>query len=309
MDSLKRKFKELHLKRIPTGDPNCPPAVCHAKRLRRAIIDLMDGSDMNSPLREDNGDDDESTSKSSSSGGDEFPPGDIHFDDNVGEDENTDDANGGGGIRPASRVSGTAAATCPASRASLTDADAQSSSRPSGTAAGSDEPIRGEGEDVPVLARGAQRPPSGARRSRGKSSLSLSVSQCSATHLTPISMPRNRNCQREDLPEGPGHHLGNVVAMMMMTHASDRDERQEEREERRQEFHLQIEMQHQQMQAQQNMMTMIMITMMGWRASIPAGGGIVDQSSGQNTRQHNEGEGNSSRDEGVGNSSDEHNGD
>jgi hypothetical protein len=51
--------------------------------------------------------------------------------------------------------------------------------------------------------------------------------------------------------------------MMMMTHASDRDERQEEREERRQEFHLQIEMQHQQMQAQQNMMTMIMMTMMG----------------------------------------------
>ena len=42
VDSLKRKFKELHLKRIPTGDPNCPPAVCRAKRLRRAIINLMD---------------------------------------------------------------------------------------------------------------------------------------------------------------------------------------------------------------------------------------------------------------------------
>ncbi len=86
---------------------------------------------------------------------------------------------------------------------------------------------------------------------------------------------------------------------MMMTHASDRDERQEEREERHQEFRLQIKMQCQQMQAQQNMMTMIMMTMMGWSASISAGGGIVDWSSGQSTCQRNEGEGNSS---------DEHNG-
>jgi hypothetical protein len=63
VDSLKRKFKELHIKRIPTRDPNCPPAVHCAKRLRRAIIDLMDGSDFISPLREDNGDDGESHSK------------------------------------------------------------------------------------------------------------------------------------------------------------------------------------------------------------------------------------------------------
>ncbi len=27
VDSLKRKFKELHNKKIPTGDPLCPPAV------------------------------------------------------------------------------------------------------------------------------------------------------------------------------------------------------------------------------------------------------------------------------------------
>jgi hypothetical protein len=124
VDSLKRKFKELHLKRIPTGDPNCPPAVRHAKRLRRAIINLMDGSNLKSLLWEDNGDDVKLTSKSSSNGGDEFPPEDIHFDDNVGKDENTDDVNGGGGVCPASRVSGTAAVACPASRASVTDANA-----------------------------------------------------------------------------------------------------------------------------------------------------------------------------------------
>jgi hypothetical protein len=33
MDSLKRKFKELHNKKNPTGDPLCLPAVRRAKRL------------------------------------------------------------------------------------------------------------------------------------------------------------------------------------------------------------------------------------------------------------------------------------
>jgi len=49
VDGLKRKFKELHIERIPTGDPRCPPAVCRAKQLRNAIIELMDGLDLNSP--------------------------------------------------------------------------------------------------------------------------------------------------------------------------------------------------------------------------------------------------------------------
>ena len=49
VDGLKRKFKELHIKRIPTRDPHCPHAVRCAKQLRNAIIKLMDGSDLNSP--------------------------------------------------------------------------------------------------------------------------------------------------------------------------------------------------------------------------------------------------------------------
>ena len=48
VDSLKRKFKELHIiKKIPTGDPLCLPAVCRAKHLRYLIIDKMDASDLN----------------------------------------------------------------------------------------------------------------------------------------------------------------------------------------------------------------------------------------------------------------------
>jgi hypothetical protein len=47
IDSLKRKFKELHNKKVHTGDPLCPPAVCRAKRLKYLIIDKMDVSDLN----------------------------------------------------------------------------------------------------------------------------------------------------------------------------------------------------------------------------------------------------------------------
>ena len=47
IDSLKRKFKELHNKKVPTGDPLCPPAIRRAKRLKYSIIDKMDASDLN----------------------------------------------------------------------------------------------------------------------------------------------------------------------------------------------------------------------------------------------------------------------
>ncbi len=48
VDSLKMKFKELHNKKNPTGDPLCPPADCWAKRLRVEISSRLDASDLNS---------------------------------------------------------------------------------------------------------------------------------------------------------------------------------------------------------------------------------------------------------------------
>ncbi len=54
MDSLKRKFKELHNKKIPTGDPLCPTAVCRVKRLRIKIINRLDASDLNLEEGEEN---------------------------------------------------------------------------------------------------------------------------------------------------------------------------------------------------------------------------------------------------------------
>ena len=95
----------------------------------------------------------------------------------------------------------------------------------------------------------------GRRGSREVSSSSGSAPnrrRTASVYNTPISRPRNR--QRENSPDGNENRIGSIMAMMMMSQASDRDERREEREERRQEFRLQIEMQRQQMQQQQNMM-------------------------------------------------------
>ncbi len=55
-DSLKWKFKDLHNKRIPTGDPKFPPAVVWAKRLRQEIVEKMDGTDLNSKAGDGLGD-------------------------------------------------------------------------------------------------------------------------------------------------------------------------------------------------------------------------------------------------------------
>ncbi len=54
MGSLKRKFKELHNKRIPTGDPLCLPAVCRVEHLRKEMIDRLDASNLNLEEGEDN---------------------------------------------------------------------------------------------------------------------------------------------------------------------------------------------------------------------------------------------------------------
>ena len=115
--------------------------------------------------------------------------------------------------------------------------------------------------------------------------------------MTPISRPRNQ--QRENLPEGSGNQVGNVMAMMIRSQAQDRDEWQEGREERHQEFCVQIKMQHQQMQNQQNMMAMIMVTMMGRNASgsVPNDGvvNMLDTFAANNsTEQNNDGEGSNS---------------
>jgi hypothetical protein len=57
-ESLRRKFQEL-AKNNPTGDPNCPPHVCHAKRIYQLIIKATDGSDGESGDDDDVGDDDD----------------------------------------------------------------------------------------------------------------------------------------------------------------------------------------------------------------------------------------------------------
>ncbi len=89
MNSLKPKFKELHSKRVPTGDPLCPPAVCHANQLKKAIIDKIDGSYRNSEKGDGGkdtissphcGSEDEESPRSSDGDDGMFEGGDVEFD-------------------------------------------------------------------------------------------------------------------------------------------------------------------------------------------------------------------------------------
>jgi hypothetical protein len=41
---LKHKFQELACMKVRTGDPNCPPHVCNAKRIYYKIVLATDGS-------------------------------------------------------------------------------------------------------------------------------------------------------------------------------------------------------------------------------------------------------------------------
>ncbi len=250
VDGLKRKFKELHIKRIPTGDPHCPPAVHRAKQLRNAIIELMDESDLNSPARGTRTDFIGMGGESGESSG----GSDDDADNREYKDTGVEDA-------------------------------------PTKTIDGSDAPT---GEQAPRL------PPTVASRGRrGSTAISSTATssnnrRSTLTHNTPILRPRNQ--QRENSPEDPGDRVGNVMAMMMMSQAQDRDKRLEEREERCQEFRLQVEMQRQQMQNQQNMMAMIMMSLMGRNASgsVPNDGVMNMFAGSSSTEQRNDGEGSSS---------------
>ena len=60
VDNLKRKFSSLYNNKKPTGDPNCPPEVSHAKRWWKIIqseILFLDGKQViNNPLNDSKGD-------------------------------------------------------------------------------------------------------------------------------------------------------------------------------------------------------------------------------------------------------------
>jgi hypothetical protein len=87
---------------------------------------------------------------------------------------------------------------------------------------------------------------------QSSSSASFATGCRPATHMTPLSRPRTQ--QRGNSPDSSGDRIGNIMVMMMMNQASERDNRRQEREERCKEFCLSLEMQHQQMQQQQQQM-------------------------------------------------------
>jgi hypothetical protein len=78
------------------------------------------------------------------------------------------------------------------------------------------------------------------------------------THLS-----RLQTCQRGNSPDSSGDRIGNIMAIMMINQASDRDKQRQEQEERCKEFCLSLELQRQQMQQQQNVMKILLINAVG----------------------------------------------
>ncbi len=207
VDSLKRKFKELHNKKNPTRDPLCPPAVRRAKRLRVEIICCLDASDLNSEEGED-----------SLEGGDAAPAnlgGDREDNEvGVGLEEDEDDFS--------TAVVGEDTSTEVGVGEGGDDApNAQPSLRASVSS--------GVGSvAVPLLPLRDRRAATVVRANSTTSGWQSSSSASSATghrpaiHMTPLSRPWTQ--QQGNSPDSSGDRIGNIMAMMMINQASDRDE-------------------------------------------------------------------------------------
>ena len=93
-ESLKRKFQQLARKKIPTGDPNCPPYVRDAKRIYYKIVQATDGSTGGSEVDEDFGETGETEAERN-----DDEPGDE--DDDIDFSHNDDDDDDIGLLNPA----------------------------------------------------------------------------------------------------------------------------------------------------------------------------------------------------------------
>jgi hypothetical protein len=232
LDSLKRKFKELHNKKNPTGDPLCPPAVRRAKRLRVEIINRLDASDLmrivwkrvTRRLQIWGGDCKDNEVEDGLEEEDKFSTAVVGEDIGtvVGRDEGVDDA----------------AAARPSSRASVSSG--------SGSVAVPSLPPQNRQLSQSVESQRAATVVQTNSSTSGRQSSSSAPSATGRhplTHMTPLSQPQTQ--QQGNSPYSPGDRIGNIMAMMMMNQASDRDKQQQEQEERRKEFCLQMELQRQ----------------------------------------------------------------
>ncbi len=129
----------------------------------------------------------------------------------------------------------------------------------------------------------------------GRQSASSATGRRPATHMTPFSWPQTQ--QQGNILASSGERIGNIMAMMMMNQASDRDKQQQELEERRKEFCLSLEMQHQQMQQQQqqmqqqqNVMTVLLMNMVGMTNHQQQQVGFGNNSTTDNQQQQNLGD-------------------
>ena len=73
--SIRRKFSQLHNKKIPTGDPRCPPLVKEAKRIVYEIKQQAEAEEFESSDDDgEAGEEDESEEENEAGGGEEEEP-------------------------------------------------------------------------------------------------------------------------------------------------------------------------------------------------------------------------------------------
>ncbi len=120
--------------------------------------------------------------------------------------------------------------------------------------------------------------------------LSSSATGCRPpTNMIPLARPQTQQ-QGNGPPDFPGNRICIIMVMMMMNQASDRDTQWHKREERHKEFCRQIELHCQQMQQQQNVMTILLMNAVGMTNPQQQQLGFSNISTTNNQQQHNEGD-------------------
>jgi hypothetical protein len=258
VDSLKRKFKELHIKRIPTGDPHCPPAVRRAKQLRNAIIEMMDGTDLNSPAR---GGGMEGRPESGESSGSSDNNNDNQDDD---QRSYVDDAP----IEP------------------IDSSEAPTSDAPTGEEAPRLPPM--------VASRGRR----GSMTISSTATSSSNNRSRTSTHNTPISRPRNRqreNSPEDTAGNRVGNVMAMMMMSQAQDRDERREEREERRQEFH--LQIEMQRQQMQNQQNMMAMIMVSMMGRNVSGSVPNDGvvNMLDTFAGNNrTEQSNDGEGSNS---------------
>ena len=212
-ESLKRKFQQLARTKIPTGDPNCPPYVRHAKWIYYKIVQATNGSTGGSDVDDDIGVTGE-TEAERNDGEDDFS--------NNNEDDDDDDIDviDPAALLPRLGESSSGNNSFPA------DKDERASARGGSTDTASISSRRESTSDI-ASARGGRK---GKAGSDAHSKEGGGGGQKRGRALTqPFKTPRKSpNNNRDNDDEESGFTFQNMMGMMIMQNRHESDQREQQ---------------------------------------------------------------------------------